>query len=79
LPGRIGVGLSLRSVQSKTAKLTVDVKSGAGEMYDLESDPDEMTNVFDNPGYALMKAELTDVLMARPGGMWPNQVQVGMA
>ena len=79
MPGRIGVGLRLRSVQSKAAKLTVDVKSGAGEMYDLGSDPDEMTNVFDNPGYALMKAELTDVLMARPGGMWPNQVQVGMA
>ena len=48
-------------------------------MYDLGSDPDEMTNVFDNPGYAQMKAEPTDVLMARPDGMWPNQVQVGMA
>ena len=39
LPGRVCVGLSLRTVRSKTAKLTMDLNSGAGEMYDLKSAP----------------------------------------
>ena len=79
LPGRVGVGLSLRTVRSKSAKLTVDLKSGAGEMYDLENDPHELKNVFDDPEYANLKAELTEILMSRPDDMRPNQTQVGMA
>lgn len=79
LPGRVGVGLSLRTVRSKTAKLTVDLKSGAGEMYDLEKDPDELTNVFDDPDYAALKSDLTLILMTRPDDMRPNQTPVGMA
>ena len=79
LPSRVGVGLSLRTVRSKSAKLTVDLKSGAGEMYDLENDPHELKNVFDDPEYANLKAELTEILMSRPDDMRPNQTQVGMA
>ncbi|WP_282159427.1 sulfatase-like hydrolase/transferase [Shimia thalassica] len=79
LPGRVGVGLSLRTVRSKTAKLTIDLQSGAGEMYDLESDPHELCNVFDDPDYASMKTDLSEILMSRPNDMRPNQVPVGMA
>ena len=79
LPGRVGVGLSLRTVRSKTAKLTLDLQSGAGEMYDLENDPHELRNVFDEPDYAAMQADLTEILMSRPDDMRPNQVPVGMA
>jgi hypothetical protein len=57
----------------------VDLKSGAGEMYDLENDPHELKNVFDDPEYANLKAELTEILMSRPDDMRPNQTQVGMA
>ena len=42
---------SLRTVRTETAKLTVDLKSGAGELYDLSNDPNEMTNRFDDPAY----------------------------
>ena len=79
LPGRVGVGLSLRTVRTRTAKLTMDLKSGAGEMYDLETDPDELTNLFDDPAHTAMREELTSILMTRPDDMRPNGVQVGMA
>ena len=79
LPGRVGVGLSLRTVRSKTAKLTVDLKSGAGEMYDLATDPDELHNVFDDPKHADLQADLTEILMSRPDDIQPNRVPVGMA
>ena len=35
LPTRAGVQLSLRTVRTRTAKMTKDLISGAGEMYDL--------------------------------------------
>lgn len=79
LPGRVGVGLSLRAVRSKTAKLTVDLASGAGEMYDLSIDPHELTNVFDRASCTALQAELTEILMSRPDDIQPNGVPVGMA
>lgn len=79
LPGRVGVGLSLRTVRTRTAKLTMDLASGAGEMYDLATDPHELTNLFDDPAHAGLRAELTALLMARPDDMRPDQTPVGMA
>ncbi|MBX2806240.1 MAG: sulfatase-like hydrolase/transferase [Hyphomicrobiales bacterium] len=79
LPGRVGVGLSLRTVRTKTAKLTVDLKSNAGELYDLSRDPDELTNLFDDPAYESLQDELMAHLLARPDDMRPNQTPVGMA
>ena len=79
LPGRVGVGLSLRTVRSKTAKLTVDLKSGAGEMYNLENDPHELNNIFDVPAHAALQEKLTSYLNARPDDIQPNRTPVGMA
>ncbi len=39
LPTRAGVSLSFRTVRTKAHKLTVDLQSGAGELYDLETTP----------------------------------------
>ncbi len=66
-PSRTGVTLQLRTVRTATAKLTLDLISGAGEMYDLGNDPDEMTNLFNDPGHAALQRELTDRIHARPG------------
>ena len=79
LPGRVGVGLSLRTVRSRTAKLTLEMQSGEGEMYDLATDPHELENLFGRPEHAALQAELTDILMARPDDIGPNRVPVGMA
>ena len=79
LPTRAGVALSLRTVRTKTHKLTVDLQSGAGELYDLENDPNELVNLFDHQNAQPIRKELEAMLETRPGDIIPNQKQVGMA
>lgn len=79
LPTRAGVPLSLRTVRTKTHKMTVDFHSGAGELYDLAADPDEMRNLFDNAGYSDLKDSLMQFMHQRPDDAMPIQTQVGMA
>ena len=43
---RCGVDLWLRTVRTKRHKLTLETNSGAGELYDLANDPQEMDNRF---------------------------------
>lgn len=79
LPGRVGVGLSLRTVRTRTAKLTMELQSGAGEMYDLATDPHELTNLFNHPEHQALQRSLTDLLMRRPDDIQANRTPVGMA
>jgi arylsulfatase A-like enzyme len=75
---RSGVDLRLRTVRSKTAKLTIEDVTGAGEMYDLNNDPHEMDNLFNDPGYASLQKELTDMIRSRPDDMVARKQPVGM-
>ncbi|MGC1442871.1 MAG: sulfatase/phosphatase domain-containing protein, partial [Burkholderiaceae bacterium] len=68
-PSRTGVSLELRTVRTKMAKLTIDQMSGAGELYDLANDPDEMINRFNDPGFAVIQKELMQMIASRPGAM----------
>lgn len=79
LPTRAGVGLSLRTVRTKTHKLTIDEQSGAGEMYDMINDPGETTNLFEHPAHKSVQAELLEYIARRPDDAGPIQFQVGMA
>ena len=79
LPGRVGVALELRTVRTKTHKMTVDLISGAGELYDLTVDPEEMTNLFDDPRAAQVRTLLERYLQTRPNDLLPDQVPVGTA
>lgn len=76
-PNRVGVALSLRTVRTRDAKLTMDMRSGAGEMYDLSTDPDEMVNLFDNPNHADMRTQLEAALNSRPDDIGPLGHRVG--
>jgi arylsulfatase A-like enzyme len=79
-PSRTGVELHLRTVRTKAHKLTVDLLSGAGELYDLATDPHEMTNRFDDPGYAGICEDLMRKVHSRPQDVLePALEQVGMA
>ena len=77
---RCGVALRLRTVRTRTHRLTVELESGAGELYDLVNDPHEMDNLFDDAGVAAIRRELEDAIRARPDdAMDPLPRPVGMA
>jgi arylsulfatase A-like enzyme len=79
-PSRCGVALKLRTVRTKTWKCTFELESGAGELYDLANDPDEMHNLFDDPGYAKLRREAADLMHARPGKIRGKLAEpIGMA
>ncbi len=65
-PSRCGVALDLRTVRTRTAKLTLELGSGVGEMYDLDNDPCECINRFDDPNHRGLRDELMQRLMSRP-------------
>ena len=71
-PSRAGIPLELRTVRTRTAKLTIDQISGEGELYDLAEDPMEMVNRFNDPGKAALQRELHDMIRARPGKFMEN-------
>ncbi len=77
---RCGVPLSLHTVRTKQAKLTMERQSGAGELYDLRDDPDEMQNRFDDPAYAGLRKDLEGLIEDRPGAVMETfDEPVGMA
>lgn len=76
---RCGVDLELRTVRTRDHKLTLELNSGSGELYDLVDDPDEMINQFDNDAYRGVRARLTDMIASRPDDALPRLPQVGMA
>ncbi len=79
-PSRCGVALKLRTVRTRTHKLTLEMASGAGELYDLVNDPDEMDNRFGDPGVAAIQRGLTDMIRSRPDDVRdPPPQPVGMA
>ena len=78
-PSRCGVALKLRTVRTKTHKCTFELDSGAGELYDLVNDPDEMENRADDPASRGLRDELMQRLMSRPRDERPPQRQVGAA
>jgi arylsulfatase A-like enzyme len=73
---RSGVDLDLRTVRTRTHKLTVDLRSGAGELYDLRNDPHEMENIFES---SKAKKGLMEMIRSRPDDIRPRLPQVGMA
>jgi arylsulfatase A-like enzyme len=79
-PARCGVWLKLRTVRTRTHKCTFELESGAGELYDLVNDPDEMNNLYDDPGSAKVRKSLEDLMRERPGPIVdPLPEPIGMA
>ncbi|MEO6596707.1 MAG: sulfatase/phosphatase domain-containing protein, partial [Planctomycetota bacterium] len=69
----------LRTVRTQRHKLTLELDSGAGELYDLVEDPQEMVNRFDDQSYAAVRRELSDMIASRPADAVAPLPQVGMA
>ena len=57
-------GLRLKTIVTDTRKLTWYCGHPYGELYDLENDPAERVNQWDNPAYASEKANLISAILA---------------
>ena len=64
---RYGINLDLRLVRTNRYKAIFELGSGAGELYDLENDPHELNNLFDDPGHSKILKEMEDYMRSRPG------------
>jgi arylsulfatase A-like enzyme len=77
---RCGVPLELRTVRTARDKLTLELISGAAEMYDLAADPYELENIADAPAHAARRRELESMIAARPNDARNERLPaVGMA
>ena len=65
LAERVDKKVSLRSVRTRTYKLTKDITHGKGELYDLLADPHETINLYDHPDYSDVMMRLEAFLMSR--------------
>jgi hypothetical protein len=66
-------------VRTQNAKLTIDLISGAGELYDLSADPYELRNLWDDEGSGALRSHLLDLAMARPDDLRAQSEPVGIA
>jgi arylsulfatase A-like enzyme len=64
-PYRTGIELDLRIVRTQRHKFVLDLMSGDGELYDLENDPFELTNLFNDAESQKLRGELERLLKDR--------------
>ncbi len=74
---RSGIGMDLTTVRSQRYRLSVDLRTDTGELYDMQEDPYEMNNLFDDTGHASTRAELMEMIHSRPDDQVPVAPRVG--
>ncbi len=74
---RSAVDMDLTTVKTRRYRMSVDLKTDTGELYDLQEDPDEMHNLFDDRGRQPVRAELMDMIRQRPDDIIPVAPRVG--
>jgi len=79
-PSRAGVALQLQTVRTATHKLTIELNSNEGELYDLAMDPHELINVYADPRYSSIRSTLKGLIARRPNdALVEPKEQTGMA
>lgn len=79
-PSRLGVDLKLRTVRTARYSCTFELNSGNGELYDMQEDPFQLVNRFDDPGFVRVREEMRGLMLSRPGTVRERLAEpVGMA
>lgn len=73
------VARKIEAARGRRWKLTLELKSGAGGLCDLEADPFETTNRFEDAGAAEARRRLEGAIRARPDDAGPLRTPVGTA
>ncbi|NYT25033.1 sulfatase-like hydrolase/transferase [Alcaligenaceae bacterium] len=74
--GRVGVALDLRTVRTQRHRMTIEVNSGAGELYDLQEDPHELHNRYEDPAHRNIRRELADMISQGRNGLPERRLPV---
>ncbi len=74
---RSAVDMDLMTVRTRRYRLSVDMRTDTGELYDMHDDPHEMDNRFDDISHRKIKAELLDMIRSRPADQIPVSPRVG--
>lgn len=74
---RSAVDMDLTTVKTRRHRMSVDLKTDTGELYDLQEDPDEMHNLFEDTGRRALRAELMDMIRSRSDDIIPASPRVG--
>lgn len=74
---RSAVDMDMMTVRSHRYRMTVDLRTDTGELYDMQQDPDEMVNLFDDSNSAVIRQAHMDMIHARPDDMIPVAPRVG--
>lgn len=74
---RSGVGMDLVTVRSHRYRMSMDLLTDTGELYDLQEDPHEMHNLFGDTAYAGVQAEHLSMIKSRPYDQVPVAPRVG--
>ncbi len=74
---RSGIAMDLRTVRSRRYRLSVDLLTDTGELYDMQEDPCEMHNLFNDTGHTGTRADLMAMIHSRPDDQVPAAPRVG--
>jgi arylsulfatase A-like enzyme len=74
--GRVGVALDLRTVRTERYRMTHEANSESGELYDLQEDPHEMVNRYEDMSYLHVRKELTDMIGSIDAGRVRRELPV---
>ena len=55
----------IRTLMTKRWRMSIRMGEDWSELYDLESDPDENVNLWNDPAYAKQKAELHEIMLRK--------------
>ncbi|SIN76192.1 sulfatase family protein [Vannielia litorea] len=74
---RSAVDMDLMTVRSRRFRMSVDLRTDTGELYDMQEDPDEMHNLFDDASRSAVRREHMDMIRSRPNDQIPVSPRVG--